>query len=119
MIRSRAGTVHAILSLLRSPFGNPSLSYPDDRGTLVARLQGRRAFMRRLVGPLAGVALVLAVPVPSAEGGAPAAVRFRVTPDLKAYPQGTAKEALASVLEAVKKKRIDYLLAQLTDPEWV
>src|SRR5262249_24121734 len=30
-----------------------------------------------------------------------------------------AKEAFASVLKAIESKRIDYLLAQLSDPEWV
>ena len=67
--------------------------------------------MRVLIGLLVGVA-VTATPV---QGREPAA-HFRVAPDLKTYPQGTAKEALASVLEAIKKKRIDYLLAQLADP---
>src|SRR5437660_3707778 len=70
--------------------------------------------MRVLVGLLVGVA-VTATPV---QGREPAS-RFRVAPDLKTYPQGTAKETLASVLEAIKKKRIDYLLAQLADPDWV
>src|SRR5437773_11193427 len=70
--------------------------------------------MRVLVGLLVGVA-VTATPVQGRESAA----RFRVAPDLKTYPQGTAKEAFASVLEAIKKKRIDYLLAQLAEPDWV
>ena len=74
--------------------------------------------MRVLVGVLVGVALFVAVTATPVQGREPAA-RFRVAPDLKTYPQGTAKETLASVLEAIKKKRIDYLLAQLADPEWV
>jgi hypothetical protein len=45
--------------------------------------------------------------------------RYGLTPRLKSYPQGTAKETLASVLSAIDDRRIDYLLAQLTDPEWV
>src|SRR5689334_11118955 len=48
-----------------------------------------------------------------------AAARFGIEPDLKSYPQGTAKEALASVLKAVEAKSIDYLVAQLADPDWV
>jgi hypothetical protein len=47
------------------------------------------------------------------------ATRYNVAADLKNYPQGTAKEALASVVKAVEGKRVDYLLAQLADPEWV
>jgi hypothetical protein len=45
--------------------------------------------------------------------------RQGIVPDLKTYPQGTPQEALASVLKAIDNKRIDYLLAQLSDPEWV
>jgi hypothetical protein len=70
------------------------------------------------IGLLASVAIALALPAIPVQGLAPAA-RFKVTPDLKAYPQATAKEAFASVLAAVKNKRIDYLLAQLADPDWV
>lgn len=47
------------------------------------------------------------------------ASRYGVAPDLKTYPQATAKEALASVLKAVEAKRFDYLVAQLADPEFV
>jgi hypothetical protein len=45
--------------------------------------------------------------------------RYNLAPRLKTYPQGTPKETLASVLAAIDDRRIDYLLAQLTDPEWV
>ncbi len=74
--------------------------------------------MRVHVGLLASVALTVAVPALPVQGREPAA-RYRVAPDRKTYPQGTAKEALASVLKAIKNKRIDYLLAQLADPDWV
>jgi hypothetical protein len=47
------------------------------------------------------------------------ATRYGIAPDLKAYPQGTAKETLASVLKAVESKRVDYLVAQLADPAFV
>src|SRR5438552_17204398 len=50
--------------------------------------------------------------------GEPAA-RYGIAPDLKTFPQATAKEALASVLKAVEAKRFDYLVAQLADPEFV
>jgi hypothetical protein len=46
-------------------------------------------------------------------------VRYGIAPDLKTYPQGTAREALASVLKAIDAGRFDYLVAQLADPAWV
>lgn len=45
--------------------------------------------------------------------------RYNVEPDLDTYPQGAPKEALGSVLRAIEQKRINYLLAQLADPEFV
>jgi hypothetical protein len=45
--------------------------------------------------------------------------RYGIEADLKSYPQGTPRETLASVLKAVENKRIDYLVAQLADPEYV
>ena len=45
--------------------------------------------------------------------------RFGVALDLKAYPQATPKECLASILKAVEQKRFDYLAAQLGDPAFI
>lgn len=45
--------------------------------------------------------------------------RYDIESDLKTYPQGTPKEALASVLKALEGKRVDYLLAHLADPQFV
>src|SRR5262249_58418609 len=45
--------------------------------------------------------------------------RYGVAPDLKTYPQSTAREALASVIKAAGDKRIDYLVAQLADPDYI
>ena len=45
--------------------------------------------------------------------------RYGIEADLETYPQGSAKEALGSVVKAIQQKRIDYLLAQLADPEFV
>ncbi len=52
-------------------------------------------------------------------GLAAAAARHGVEADRKTYPQATAKEALASALKAMDLKRFDYLLAHLSDPDWV
>jgi hypothetical protein len=45
--------------------------------------------------------------------------RYGVALDLKAFPQGTPKEALASVIAAAEKNRFDYLAAHLADPAFV
>ena len=45
--------------------------------------------------------------------------RHGIAADAKTYPQATAKEALASVLRAVKDKRFDYLVAHLAEPDFV
>jgi hypothetical protein len=50
---------------------------------------------------------------------APAGERYGIAPDLKTYPQGAPKEALASALKAADAGRFDYLAAQLADPDWI
>src|SRR5207248_1046803 len=45
--------------------------------------------------------------------------RYKVDPDLDNYPQKTAKEALESIIKAIDAKQIDYLVAQLADPQFV
>src|SRR6516162_3002673 len=45
--------------------------------------------------------------------------RYGIEADLDNYPQAEAKTALASVLKAIDNKKINYLLAQLSDPQWV
>jgi hypothetical protein len=45
--------------------------------------------------------------------------RYGVEPNLRDYPQETPKETLASVLRAVERGRINYLLAHLADPTFV
>jgi hypothetical protein len=51
--------------------------------------------------------------------GADEGKRHGIAPDLKTYPQTTAKDALASVLKAIEAKRFDYLAAQLADPDFI
>jgi hypothetical protein len=53
-----------------------------------------------------------------ARAGEPAS-RYGVAPDLKTYPQATAKEALGSVLKAIDANKFDYLVAQLAKPGFV
>src|SRR5438552_14185099 len=45
--------------------------------------------------------------------------RYGIEANLRDYPQETAKETLASVLQAVERRRINYLLAHLVDPAFV
>ena len=45
--------------------------------------------------------------------------RFGVAPKLKAYPQSTAKKALASAVTAIQAGDTAYLLAHLMDPAYV
>jgi hypothetical protein len=45
--------------------------------------------------------------------------RFGIDADLENYPQADAKTAFASVMKAIDNQKIDYLLAQLSDPQWV
>ena len=75
--------------------------------------------MRVVLTVLAGVACAAAA-VAAGDAKEPApAKRYGVEADLKAYPQATPKEALASVVKAVEGRRIDYLVAQLSDPDFV
>jgi hypothetical protein len=53
------------------------------------------------------------------DGEVKATMRYGIALDLAAYPQGTPREALASVLKAIENKRFDYLVAQLADPQFV
>jgi hypothetical protein len=45
--------------------------------------------------------------------------RFGIDADLTTFPQATAKETLASVIKAIERKRIAYLLAHLAEPKFV
>ena len=47
------------------------------------------------------------------------AKRYGIELDLPKFPEATPKEALASVLKAIELRKVDYLLAQLADPEYV
>ena len=47
------------------------------------------------------------------------AQRYGIEADLANYPQAAPKETLDSILKAIERKRVDYLLAQLSDPQFV
>jgi hypothetical protein len=67
---------------------------------------------------LYAVALTLLLFVPAFAQDLPV-TRHGVHLRLRAYPQSSAKEALASVIAALEEGQFEYLLAQLTDPEFV
>jgi hypothetical protein len=48
-----------------------------------------------------------------------AMVRFGFEVDEITYPQQNAKDALKSIVVAIDRKRVDYMLAQLVDPAYV
>src|SRR5262249_57315735 len=78
--------------------------------------EGRR--MRTGLVSLVGLIGVLAL---AAHDGAETVLpkRYGLELDSKTYPQSTPKEALASLLKAVDARRVDYVLAQLANPDWV
>src|SRR5437868_6335757 len=45
--------------------------------------------------------------------------RYGVILNQQSYPQADYKQALASVMKAIDRQRIDYLLAHLADPDFV
>jgi hypothetical protein len=65
-------------------------------------------------------AFLLAVLLPGAEPAKDnAAKRYHIAANLEAFPQDKPKTALESVIRAIDRKQIDYLLAQLADPDYV
>lgn len=45
--------------------------------------------------------------------------RFGLPADVETFPQATAKDALGSVIKAIDRQRIAYLMAHLADPKFV
>jgi hypothetical protein len=74
--------------------------------------------MRMVFAVLAGVACAAGA-LAQAEKDTEPGTRSGIAPDLNTYPQATPQQTLASVLKAVEAKRIDYLVSQLADPEFV
>ena len=74
--------------------------------------------MRRIVALLAVAVAVAGVSAQEAKPEKPV-IRYGVEPELERYPQTTPKDALRAVLKAINDGHVHYLLAQLTDPEFV
>lgn len=72
---------------------------------------------------VATAVLVVIVGVPGVMAQAPADIqppkRYGIEPNLDTYPQATPKDTLTSVLSAIERKRVGYLLAHLADPGFV
>ncbi len=77
--------------------------------------------MRTAVTLLAGLvcAAGLAAQAPKESKQSKLDKRYGIEVDLLEYPQATPQEALRSVIKAIDAGRINYLLAQLADPDWV
>lgn len=45
--------------------------------------------------------------------------RFGYDLDMIVYPQKTPKDAMASIISAISRNKVDYLLAHITDPHYV
>jgi hypothetical protein len=74
----------------------------------------RRQIMRLFIAGLLFLACGLMAP-----GQGLKFTRYNVDYDSNSFSQDTPKQALESVIRALGEKRVDYLLAQLTDPEFV
>jgi hypothetical protein len=74
--------------------------------------------MRRVVALVVGMMPALVVFAQDKPPGAPAE-RFNVPSNIETYPQGSPKQVMGSVLKAIDRKRIDYLLAHLAEPSFV
>src|SRR5947207_361812 len=74
--------------------------------------------MRSLLACLLGLGLAGLAAAQEKKPAQPA-TRYGVTADLNTYPQSSAKEALRSVAKALERKRVEYVLAHLTDPAFV
>ena len=75
--------------------------------------------MRFAVVFVLGIWGLIGVSVAWAQQAKQSPVRYGIEVDLDNYPQAEPKAVLASVLKAIDQKKIDYLLAQLSDPRWV
>ncbi len=65
------------------------------------------------------VVLVLLGTASGALAQEPSTTRYTIDLNLDAYPQKTAKDCLESVLKAIDGRQVDYLVAQLADPQFV
>lgn len=65
------------------------------------------------------VMLVLMGHASGAVAQEPSATRYTIDVNLDAYPQKTARECLESVLKSIDSRQVDYLVAQLADPQFV
>ena len=66
-----------------------------------------------------GALVMFAGPAAAQKRDPPPAARYGIEADLDAYPQDSAKTALASVVRAIDARRFDYIAAQLADPDEV
>jgi hypothetical protein len=75
--------------------------------------------MRTFVVLLVGLACVGGACAQEKEKDTKPPRRYGVEADLERFPQDTREHALASVLKAIDQRKVEYLLAQLADPQFV
>jgi hypothetical protein len=75
--------------------------------------------MRFAVAFMLGISGLVIVSTGWAQQAKQPVARYGIEADLDNYPQDEPKAALQSVLKTIDMKKIDYLLAQLSDPQWV
>src|SRR5438128_1208346 len=77
---------------------------------------GRSGFMTvRVLSVVAALLLIALV----ARAQEPSTTRYTIDLNLDGYPQKTSRECLESVVKAVDVRQVDYLVAQLADPQFV
>jgi hypothetical protein len=74
--------------------------------------------MRYILATLLGLVCLASAGAQATKDDQPSR-KYGIAADLERYPQATPKEALGSALKAIGAQRIDYLLAQLADPQFV
>lgn len=72
--------------------------------------------MRFLAALLLGA---LTVALATGQAGSTIPKRYGLDADIDSFPQASPKETLGSVLKAIERKRVAYLLAHLADPKFV
>jgi hypothetical protein len=75
--------------------------------------------MPRAVSLLIALWLLPAVQAQDGKEDSVPAKRYGIEADKVSFPQQSPQDTFASVLKAIERKRIEYLLAQLVDPKFV
>jgi hypothetical protein len=92
---------------------------PPIRRSVILTIQSSEDFAMRMVYACGCVLAFAGVLQAQETATSKLTPRYGTLAHLREFPQATPKDALASVISTIGEGRIDYLLAQLTDPEFV